>query len=83
MKSITIYSSDYCPFCHSAKALLNKKGFAFNEKNVDGDRQLRQEMIAKAGRTSVPQIWIGDQHIGGCDELYPLDRSHQLDTLMN
>lgn len=83
MKKIVMYSSDYCPFCHAAKTLLNKKGFAFEEINVDGDRQVRQEMINKAGRTSVPQIWIGDQHIGGCDELHALERSQQLDALMS
>ena len=82
MKSITIYSSYYCPFCHSAKALLARKGLSFDEINVDNDRQLRQEMTQKSGRTSVPQIWIGDQHIGGCDDLYALERSQKLDALL-
>lgn len=83
MKSVTIYASDYCMFCHSAKALLAKKGLSFNEINVDSDRQLRQVMTQKSGRTSVPQIWIGEKHIGGCDDLYALERSKQLDVLLN
>lgn len=81
-KKIVIYSSDWCPFCVRAKALLNKKGVAFDEINVDGQREIRQEMARKAGRTSVPQIWIGDTHVGGCDELYALERRGALDSLI-
>ena len=80
---ITIYTTRWCPFCVRAKALLNHKGLAFTEIAVDGDPKSRQEMAARAGRTSVPQIWIGDQHIGGCDELHALERRGQLDTLIN
>jgi len=83
MKEIVVYSSDYCPFCHRAKALLNSKGLQFKEINVDGNPIARQEMISKAGRTSVPQIWVGETHIGGCDELYGLEQVGSLDSLIN
>lgn len=83
MKEILVYSSDYCPFCHRAKALLKGKGVQFKEINVDGNPAARQEMSLKAGRTSVPQIWVGETHIGGCDELYGLEKAGSLDSLIN
>jgi glutaredoxin 3 len=79
---VVVYSSDWCPFCIRAKALLNKKGVPFTEINVDGQRELRAEMARRAGRTSVPQIWIGDTHVGGCDELHALERRGELDPLL-
>ncbi|BFM50644.1 glutaredoxin 3 [Marinomonas sp. THO17] len=82
MATVTIYSSDYCPFCVRAKQLLSAKNVAFNEIRVDGQRELRQEMMEKSGRHTVPQIWIGEQHIGGCDDLYALEREQKLDTLL-
>lgn len=82
MSTVTIYSSDYCPFCVRAKQLLSAKNVAFNEICVDGKRENRQQMIEKSGRTSVPQIWIGERHIGGCDDLYALEREQKLDTLL-
>lgn len=82
MKEITIYSSDYCPFCSMAKSLLNKKGLDFKEIKVDGKPDIRKTMTQKAGKTSVPQIWIGADHVGGCDDLYALDRSGKLDRLL-
>ena len=82
MTTVTIYSSDYCPFWVRAKQWLASKNVAFNEICVDTERKLRQEMTEKCGRTSVPQIWIGEQHIGGCDELYALEREQKLDTLL-
>jgi glutaredoxin 3 len=81
-QNVVVYSSNWCPFCIRAKSLLNKKGVAFEEINVDGKRELRQEMARKAGRTSVPQIWIGDTHVGGCDELHALERRGDLDALL-
>lgn len=81
-QKVVVYSSNWCPFCIRAKSLLNKKGVAFEEINVDGQRELRQEMARKAGRTSVPQIWIGDTHVGGCDELHALERRGDLDALL-
>ncbi|ETX12504.1 glutaredoxin [Marinomonas ushuaiensis DSM 15871] len=82
MSTVTIYSSNYCPFCTRAKQLLASKNIAFNEINVDGNNKLRQEMTKKSGRTSVPQIWIGEQHVGGCDDLFDLERSKKLDALL-
>ncbi|WP_394181747.1 glutaredoxin 3 [Marinomonas posidonica] len=83
MATVTIYSSDYCPFCVRAKQLLNTKDVAFNEIRVDGERALRQEMMEKSGRHTVPQIWIGEQHIGGCDDLFALEREQKLDILLS
>ena len=82
MNKVIVYSSDYCPYCSRAKHLLASKGVAFEEIKVDGKPQLRAEMTQKAGRTSVPQIWIGAKHIGGCDDLYALERAGKLDALL-
>jgi len=82
MSEVIVYSSDYCPYCSRAKHLLASKGVAFEEIKVDGKPQLRAEMTKKAGRTSVPQIWIGAKHIGGCDDLYALERAGKLDALL-
>jgi len=79
MPNIVIYTTAWCPFCIRAKALLDRKGVAYEEIPVDGNPTLRAEMASKAGRTSVPQIWIGDKHIGGCDELHALERAGRLD----
>ncbi|AIR89091.1 glutaredoxin 3 [Pseudomonas cremoricolorata] len=82
MKSVIVYSSDYCPYCIRAKQLLNSKGVDFEEIKVDGKPQVRAQMSQKAGRTSVPQIWIGSTHVGGCDELFALERAGKLDPLL-
>lgn len=82
MKHVIVYSSDYCPYCSRAKHLLQSKGVNFEEIKVDGKPQLRAEMTQKAGRTSVPQIWIGATHVGGCDDLYALERAGKLDALL-
>jgi len=74
MTQITIYSSDYCPYCQRAKALLRACGVQeWEEIVVDGRPQVRAAMAERAGRTSVPQIFIDGQHIGGCDDLHALD----------
>lgn len=83
MSEIVIYSSDYCPYCTRAKQLLSRKGVQFTEINVDGQPGVRAEMARKAGRTSVPQIWIGATHVGGCDDLHALERAGKLDALLN
>ncbi|MHA6197807.1 glutaredoxin 3 [Pseudomonas wadenswilerensis] len=83
MTQVTVYSSDYCPYCMRAKQLLSNKGVAFEEIKVDGKPQVRADMAQKAGRTSVPQIWIGNTHVGGCDDLYALERAGKLDALLN
>ena len=83
MPKVTVYTTRFCPFCHMAKELLRKKGItAFEEIDVS-ECTLRAEMSAKAGgRRTVPQIWIGERHVGGCDDLYALDREGKLDSLL-
>lgn len=82
MAAVTIYSSDFCPYCMRAKALLRKKEVAFNDIVVDGRADLRAEMASLAGSNSVPQIWINGEHVGGCDDLYALERAGELDGLL-
>ena len=84
MAPVEIYTTPYCPFCIDAKALLNKKNVAFTEIDVSRDRELRVKMIQRAnGRTTVPQIFIGATHVGGCDDLYELEGDGKLDPLLN
>jgi len=73
MAKVTIYSSDFCPYCSRAKALLQARGADYEEIVVDGKPDLRAHMTKITGRTSVPQIFIGDTHVGGCDDLHALD----------
>ena len=80
--AITIYVSDWCSYCRRAKELLTDKKLAFEEINVDEDATLREEMVARSNRRTVPQIFIGDSHVGGCDELVALDLSGELDRLL-
>ena len=79
---IIIYSSQYCPFCFRAKSILQQKSVSFEDINVDMDSELKQEMMEKSGRRTVPQIWIGETHVGGCDELMALQRSGELDKML-
>lgn len=80
--SVVIYTTRFCPFCIRAKMLLQSKGAAFQEIAVDYEPELRQEMMQKSGRHTVPQIWIGEKHVGGCDDLYALERAGQLDVML-
>ena len=81
--SVVIYTKSSCPYCHAAKDLLRRKGAEFEEIGVDGDRAGQAAMAAKAnGRSTVPQIFIGDRHIGGCDDLYDLEETGRLDPLL-
>jgi len=82
MQTVTIYTTPYCGFCHAAKRLLNNKGVDFNEIDVSRNPELRQEMMQKAGRHTVPQIWIGEVHVGGFDDMYDLDARGKLDPLL-
>lgn len=82
MAAVTIYSSDWCPYCRRAKALLRSKQVDFEEICVDGRADVRADMAARAGRSTVPQIWINGQHIGGCDDLYALEQRGELDGLL-
>lgn len=80
---IVIYTKSTCPFCHAAKALLRRKAAVFEEIGVDGDRTAQAAMAAKAGgRRTVPQIFIGDAHVGGCDDLHALEDAGELDELL-
>ncbi|OLU25419.1 glutaredoxin 3 [Pseudomonas sp. PA15(2017)] len=83
MAKVVIYSSDWCPYCIRAKQLLTSKSVPFDEIRVDGKPDVRAEMTRKAGRTSVPQIWIGETHVGGCDDLFALERAGKLDALLD
>lgn len=84
MLSIEIYTWKYCPFCLRAKSLLDRKGWPYQEYAIDGDEQARSKMAERAeGRRSLPQIFINDRPIGGCDELYGLEYSGQLDALVS
>ncbi|MDP5308341.1 glutaredoxin 3 [Paracoccus spongiarum] len=81
--TIVIYATRSCPFCIQAKSLLREKGVAFEEIDVGAEPQRRAEMMQRArGRRTVPQIFVGDVHVGGCDDLYALDRSGRLDPLL-
>lgn len=83
MPPITLYTTPTCGYCHAAKRLLSKKGAAFHEINVAVDPSRRAEMVQRArGRRTVPQIFIGDRHIGGSDDLHALERAGQLDPLL-
>ena len=83
MASVVIYTREFCGYCSRAKALLEKKGVDFVEHNATYSPDMRQEMIGKSnGRSTFPQIFIGETHVGGCDELYALDRAGKLDSLL-
>ena len=83
-KTVIIYTSSLCGFCYKAKTLLKKYNIDFNEVNVDFDYKKREEMVLKAnGKTSVPQIFINSKHIGGCDDLYELEKNKKLEILNN
>jgi glutaredoxin 3 len=80
---VVVYSTPFCSYCASAKALLRRKGVAFTEINVAGAPERRAEMLKRAhGRNTVPQIFIGATHVGGCDDLYELDEAGNLDPLL-
>ena len=79
---VTIYLTGWCPYCARARALLGEKRASFKEIDIDDDPQLREEMIARSGRRTVPQIFIGDQHVGGCDDLFALEQRGELDRLL-
>lgn len=83
MTTVEIYTTALCGFCHAAKRLLTQKGVSFQEIDVSGDQLKRQEMMNRAnGRMTVPQIFIGKEHIGGCDDLYALERRGALDVML-
>lgn len=83
MANVTIYTKAYCPYCVRAVGLLQEKQVAFQEVRIDLQPERRDEMITRAGgRTTVPQIFIADQHIGGCDDMFALHAAGKLDSLL-
>ena len=82
MAEVTMYSTGWCPYCARARALLERKGIAVREIDIETDAALRTEMIERSGRRSVPQIFIGARHVGGFEELYALERSGELDSIL-
>lgn len=81
-KSVLIYESGLCGFCHAAKRLLDKKGVNYDTIRVDKDAEQKQVMMERSGRRTVPQIFIGDHHIGGFDDLHELETDGELDALL-
>lgn len=82
MATVTIYTTKICPYCVRAKMLLQRKGAAYEEIDVSHDHAQRMDLMARTGQRTVPQIFINGQHIGGCDDLYALDRQGALDPLL-
>jgi glutaredoxin 3 len=85
MKTIEIYTWQTCPYCKKAKALLDKKGVIYTEHKIDGDEAARDTMAARGtdGKRSVPQIYVNNQHLGGCDAIHQLEAEGKLDALLN
>jgi glutaredoxin 3 len=81
--SITLYVTGWCPYCQRAKALLSGKNLLFTEIDVDDDPKSREAMISRSGRRTVPQVFIGERHVGGCDDLYALESNGELDLLLS
>jgi glutaredoxin 3 len=79
---IVMYTTNWCPYCERARRMLRSKGAAFEEIDVESAAEKRAEMISRSGRRTVPQIFIGDQHVGGSDELADLDAAGKLDGLL-
>lgn len=83
MKPVEIYTTPICGFCHRAKMLLKSKGVEFTEIDLFDEPERREEMIQRAnGGRTVPQIWIGEDHVGGCDDLYALEHAGKLDSML-
>lgn len=82
MSNIVMYSADYCPYCRRARALLDSKGVSYTVLDVDREPRLWDEIARRTGRDTVPQIFIGDRHVGGCDDLFALERRGKLDPLL-
>ena len=79
---VSMYVTGWCPYCQRARGLLAKKGVEVTEIDVEEDAKLREEMVTRSGRRTVPQIFIGDRHVGGSDDLFALDASGELDRLL-
>lgn len=82
MVPVTIYTRQMCGYCSAAKALLDRKGVSYTEHDASFDPKLRQEMMDRSGRSTFPQIFIGDKHVGGCDDLHALEGAGKLDAML-
>ena len=82
MAQVTIYTKPYCPFCVAALDLLERKGVEVHEIVASNDPEKRQEMVQRSGRNTFPQIFVGDHHVGGCDDMMALERRGELDPLL-
>jgi glutaredoxin 3 len=82
MPNVVVYAADYCPYCRRAQALLDQKGVSYTLLDVARDPRLWQEITARTGRDTIPQIFIGDHHVGGCDDLLALEQRGALDALL-
>lgn len=82
MSQVVVYTRQGCGYCSAAKALLNRKGVAYDERDATGRPEVRQEMMERSGRSTFPQIFIGSTHVGGCDDLHDLDDAGGLDALL-
>lgn len=82
LADVIIYTTPYCPYCHRAKGLLNRKGVAFKEVDVSDDQERRAWLLEKTGQRTVPQIFINGRSVGGSDDLHALDRKGELDALL-
>lgn len=83
MPNVELYSTDWCPFCRRAEKLLSDKGIGFTKINIDDEPGRKEEMVNRSGRRTVPQIFIAGLHIGGCDDLFAIEQSGQLDKLLS
>ena len=83
MPAVVMYSTGFCPYCVRARMLLDRKSVIYTDIRVDLEPALRAEMIQRSGRTSVPQIFIDDFHVGGCDDMYALEQQGRLDPLLH
>jgi len=82
VSAIVLYVKQWCPYCQSAKRLLEQKGRAWQEIDIEAEPERRAEMIRRSGRSTVPQIWIGERHVGGYDDLAALETAGELDALL-
>jgi glutaredoxin 3 len=79
---VVMYATGWCPYCERARQLFARKQVAFDEIDIESAAEKRAEMLARSGRRTVPQIFVGEHHVGGCDDLYALEAAHGLDTLL-
>jgi glutaredoxin 3 len=82
MAQITMYTTSWCPYCRRARELLKSKGQSWNEIDIEEQPAAKDEMMRRSGRHTVPQIWIGETHVGGCDDLHALEQAGKLDPLL-